>query len=136
LVNGGAVGISDSGGSYSFVMPGVDVTVTAEFEEMPGQGSISVAFNGPHDETIDLTGSPGGVLDWATGNLTLIAPSTGVFAGASYQWHLDGKELAGETGGSYGAAGSGFTLAQHQVTVIITTSAGIVYAKAVVFVVE
>jgi hypothetical protein len=137
LVNGGTVGLSGSGLSYSFVMPAAAVTVTAAFEAMPSLGSISVTFSGtPQDENTDLTGMTGGVLDWAAGNLTLTAPATGVFAGASYQWYLDGKELAGETSGSYGAAGSGFTLARHQVAVIITTSTGIVYAKAVVFVVE
>jgi hypothetical protein len=134
---GAPVALNDSGGAYSFVMPAGAVTVAAVFEAMPGRGSISVTFSGaPQDENIDLTGTTGGVLDWATGNLTLTAPSTGVFTGASYQWYLDGKELAGETAGSYSAAGSGFTLARRQATVIITTSAGIAYAKAVVFVVE
>jgi hypothetical protein len=137
LANGDAGGVSGSGGSYSFVMPAADVTVTAAFEAMPGQGSISVTFSGvPQDENTDLTGTTGGVLNWAAGNLTLTAPATGVFAGAAYQWYLDGKELAGKTSGSYSAAGSDFTLARHQVTAIITTSTGIVYAKAVVFVVE
>jgi hypothetical protein len=137
LVNGSSAGLSGSGSSYSFVMPAADATVAAVFAAMSGQGSISVTFNGiPLDETTDLTGTTGGVLDWAAGSLTLNAPATILFAGAAYQWYLDGQELAGETRGSYAATGRAFALGRHQVAVIITTSLGIVYAKTLVFVVQ
>jgi hypothetical protein len=104
---------------------------------LPGQGSISITFSGaPQDENILLTGTPDNALSWSTGALSLNAPTTGVFSGASYQWSLDGQELAGETSSSYSAAGNTFTLARHQVAALITTATGTVYSKAIVFIVE
>jgi hypothetical protein len=128
-----------SGSSKTYTVTAADGASAAYVVtvSVAGQGSISVTFSGiPQDENTDLTGTTGGSLDWLAGSLILNAPGAGIFSGAAYQWYLDGRKLAGETTGSYGAAGSAFTLGRHQATALITTSTGIVYVKAIVFVVE
>jgi hypothetical protein len=106
-----------------------------------GQGTITVHFTGaPQDETTPLWGmGTGNVINWLTDSLTLTAPTTGIFSGASYQWYKDGTIISGETASTLTILAQQFSIApSHELTVKITTAAphSVVYSKTITFEVE
>jgi parallel beta-helix repeat protein len=116
-VNGGAIGMSGSGGSYSFVMPGMDVQITAEFASSAKE-LLSFAFGswaGTVNEsakTVAVT-VPYGTL------ISAITPTATVSAGADYNpkeaW---GSGVSGSTK-TYTVTAADGTSADYVATVTI-----------------
>jgi hypothetical protein len=111
------------------------VTVTIR-----GQGTIAVHFTGaPQDETTSLVsvGITDNKVSWLTDSLTLTAPTTGIFSGASYQWYKDGTTITDATTNTLIISAKEFSIApNHRLTVKITTTGGVVYSKTLTFEVE
>jgi hypothetical protein len=90
---------------------------------------VSVSFTGPEDETITLTGVENTLS--AAANTPITVSVTGTYT--AYRWALDGEEIWGETGMSLTRYAGSLEVKRHTLTVFVTTSAGIEYAKRVTF---
>jgi hypothetical protein len=63
-----------------------------------------------------------------------VSVPTATFCGATYQWYKDGVLWAGKTANSISVTAREFSVAMgHQLSVKITTIAGVVWTKSLVF---
>jgi hypothetical protein len=117
-VNEGAVTVNGSGNTYTFTMPASDVTVTAEFEELPaGQYSVTIGdlthggigtdkTSAAEGDTVTLTVTPEAGYQYTEGSLIVTK------TGSGEQVTLSGSDL------SYT-----FTMPANNVTVTATFTA-------------
>ena len=91
-----------------------------------------VTFTTPGDETITLGADR--TLSWA-GNSELQITVEETFAGAVYQWYVDGI-IRGETGNSVTFYARDFRVGTHTVTLKVTTAGGAPYSKTLTFTVN
>jgi hypothetical protein len=96
---------------------------------------VKVNFTGlPQNETINLIGDED--LDWSDNDSLTVSVVGGSFIG--YRWVLDGDpaSLPGETNYFLTLSAQDLSVKQHQLTVFVTTSGGVEYAKSVYFTVR
>jgi hypothetical protein len=97
----------------------------------PGDAGITVNFIGPQDETINLSQDVESLSHAA--NTPISISVNGSFT--AYKWFLDGVFLEGATGSSISANTGELAVKRHELTVFVTTSSGVEYAKSMYFII-
>jgi hypothetical protein len=103
------------------------VTVSAPPDKPKAQ--VTVSFTGPANETITLTGVENTLS--VAANTPITVSVTGAYT--AYRWALDGEEIWEATGMTLTGYAGSLGAKRHTLTVFVTTSAGIEYAKRVTF---
>ena len=114
-----------SGNDRSFTMPSSNVTVTAVWEIITNT-TITVTFDGPQNETINLTTS-GTILNQ---NSSLSVQINGSYDG--YEWYLDGTPWWYSGAYAINSHASSFTIGKHKITVVVWKN-GVPYSKELAF---
>jgi hypothetical protein len=104
-----------------------DITVSSLSAEPIAQ--VSVNFTGPADEAITLTGVENTLS--VAANTSITVSVTGAYI--AYRWALDGEEIWEATDSFLTGDVGSLEVKRHTLTVFVTTSAGIEYAKRVTF---
>jgi hypothetical protein len=109
-----------------FTMPAVNITVTAQFEQIP---QAAVTFTGYGEEKVNLAGTPDNDLSKAANHtITVAASGSGI---TIQSWWLDGVQITG-TQSSKQFRAVDLTVGIHHVTVMVLQG-GVPYSKEVQF---
>jgi hypothetical protein len=127
-----------NGTAYTFTVKAVDnATPTANKSigvtsavTPHAAAQVKVQFTGlPQDETITLDMTDTSLSHAANIPITVTVSSSFI----AYRWYLDGALISGETSDTLTGNTGNLTVKRHELTVFVTTSGGVEYAKAVTF---